>query len=215
MWLSYTYLVLHLSYNCPVEEPAHCPERPVPPLHKTSWLGLKYFEFCTIGDIGMLELLAQDLQRHEVSATPLWIPDCFLVFVSLTVRPLFDFIDGGPECIFSCTEMESTGRIHGWAFDEWHNNQNYNKNVFPLLGRDAHGFISQIHSLQYGDDIRTQLQIYQALETACSELGYGVDVTWESSARQPLFLVTNDVPRDQRGRRCPRHRRLVHEQTLQ
>ena len=88
--------------------------------------------------------------------------------------------------------MESTGRILGWAFDEWHNNQNYNKNFFPLLGRDAHGFISKIHSLQYDDDIRTQLQIYKALETACSELGYGVDVTWESGARQPLFRVTNE-----------------------
>jgi hypothetical protein len=160
--------------------------------HKTNWLGLKYFDFCTIGDMGMLELLAQGLQRHEDNATSLWILDRYLVFMSVAVRPLFGFIDGAPECIFSCTEMESNGRILGWAFDEWHNNQNYNKNFFPLLGRDAHGFISKIHSLQYDDDIRTQLQIYKALETACSELGYGVDVTWESGARQPLFRVTNE-----------------------
>ena len=29
--------------------------------HKTNWLGLKYIDFCTIGDMGMLELLAQGL----------------------------------------------------------------------------------------------------------------------------------------------------------
>ena len=39
--------------------------------HKTNWLGLKYFDFCTIGDMGMLELLAQGLQRHEDNATSL------------------------------------------------------------------------------------------------------------------------------------------------
>ena len=57
---------------------------------------------------------------------------------------------------------------------------------------DAHGFISKIHSLQYDDDVRTQLQIYKALETACSELGYDVDVTWGDGARQQLFRVTNE-----------------------
>ena len=68
--------------------------------HKTNWLGLKYFDFCTIGDMGMLELLAQGLQRHEDNATSLWILDRFLVFASVAVRPLFGFIDGAPECIF-------------------------------------------------------------------------------------------------------------------
>ena len=160
--------------------------------HKTNWLGLKYFDFCTIGDMGMLELLAQGLQRHEDNATSLWILDRFLVFMSVAVRPLFGFIDGAPECIFACSEMESNGRILGWAFDEWHNNQNYNKNFFPLLRNDAHGFIAKIHSLQYDDDIRTQLHIYTALQTACVELNYDVDVTWEAGARQPLFRVTNE-----------------------
>lgn len=160
--------------------------------HKTNWLGLKYFDFCTIGDMGMLELLAQGLQRHEDNVTSLWILDRFLVFMSVAVRPLFGFIDGAPECIFCCTEMESNGRILGWAFDEWHNNQNYNKNFFPLLRNDAHGFIAKIHSLQYDDDIRTQLHIYTALQTACLELNYDVDVTWEDGARQPLFRVTNE-----------------------
>ena len=111
--------------------------------------------------------------------------------MSVAVRPLFGFIDGAPECIFSCTEMESNGRILGWAFDEWHNNQNYNQNFFALLGTDAHGFIAKIHSLQYDDDVRTQLQIYAALGTACSELNYNVDITWN---RNYTPRVYNSAP---------------------
>ena len=34
--------------------------------------------------------------------------------------------------------------------------------------------------------------IYTALKTACVELNYDVDVTWEAGARQPLFRVTNE-----------------------
>ena len=100
--------------------------------HKTNWLGLEHFDFCTIGDMGMLGLLAQGLQRHEGNATSLWILDRFLMFMSVVVRPLFGFIDGAPECIFSCTEVESNGRILGWAFDEWHNTKTTIK-TSPLL----------------------------------------------------------------------------------
>jgi hypothetical protein len=178
--------------------------------HKTSWLGLKYFDFCTIGDMGMLELLAQGLQRHEDNATSLWILDHFLVFTSVAVRPLFGFIDVAPECIFSCTDIKSTGRILGSALDEWHNNQNYNENFYPLLDRDAHGFISRIHSLQYDDDIRTQLQIY------VQSFGNGLlrARIWRGR-HMGEWCSTAIVLRDQRGRRFPRPRRLFHEQTSQ
>ena len=68
--------------------------------------------------------------------------------------------------------------------------QNYNKNFSSLVGKEAHGSVAKIHSLQYDDDVRTQMRIYNALGTAYSELGYGVGATW-GSGRQPLFRVAN------------------------
>ena len=100
-------------------------------------------------------MLAQGLQRHEDNATSLWILDRFLMFMSVAAWPLFGSIDGAPECIFSCTEVEPNGRTLVWAFDEYRmaQHQNYNKNFFPLLGKEAHGFVAKIHSLQYDDDV--------------------------------------------------------------
>ena len=160
--------------------------------HKANWLGLGYFGFCAIGGMGMLGLLAQGLQRHEDNATSLWILGRSLVSMSVAARPLFGPIGGAPGCTPPCTGVGPNGRTLGWAFDEWHNNQNYNKNFFPLLGTDAHGSIAKAHSLQYDDDARAQLLAYAALGVACPEPNYNVGATWGRGARQPLSRVTND-----------------------
>ena len=83
---------------------------------KTNWLGLKYFDFFTIGDMDMLELLVQGSQRHEDNATLLWILDRFLVFAQVDVQPLFGLLMVPLNAFFFAPKWSPLvpGRSHPW-----------------------------------------------------------------------------------------------------
>ena len=89
--------------------------------HKTNWLGLKYFDLCTMDDMAMLSLLSQGLQRHEDNPTSRWIIDTFFEFIpSNSIKVMF--IDGAAECANAIQ-----GRFEAWVLDEWHVNQTFLK----------------------------------------------------------------------------------------
>ena len=89
--------------------------------HATNWLGLKYFDFTTIDDLGMLAVISQGLQRHEDNATSEWALNTFFEFVP-TSNIEVGHIDGASECMHAFNE-----NLHyfkgGWTLDEWHMNR--------------------------------------------------------------------------------------------